>query len=161
MADAQMPGRIVPAENLHVTIRFYGSSSPAEVEQQTAAVAKAAGLVSGFATAAAGLRWMPKRQPHMLWLALEPSPHAERLHELLAPPAADERASAQQRFRPHITLLRGKRAFLPAALEKAAADLGELRFDRVALIRSHLHQAGARYEILSMHQLKQEPGAPA
>jgi len=137
-------GRIVPPENLHVTLAFLGSRPAGEVGAITRELAEA--------TAAAGpARFRPERYREtrsvgMIALA-DVGGAATALADDLG--ARLERIGAYRREgRPwlaHITVLRFRER---PRLAPPMPDLGEFRAVRSALYRSALGPGGARYEVL-------------
>ena len=150
---AGLPLRPVPPENLHITLRFYGNSDPGQIAGQCRRVAEAGRLVAGFSVSVRAACWMPRRTPKMLWLALAPSAPLSRLHQLQFAPEE----SRPRRFLPHVTLLRGRKCALPEAFSGAIEKLEDLAVESVALMKSHLHRSGARYEIVERSLLPAPP----
>jgi len=135
--------RLVPPENLHVTLAFLGHRPAEEV----------AGVVGALRDAAAGVappllragRYRETRSVGMLVLEDEggrATVLAERLAERL------ERLGVYERERrpwlPHVTVLRFRSA---PRLAPEPPDLGEVSPSEVALYHSVLRPTGAQYEI--------------
>lgn len=130
-------------ETLHLTLRFLGPATPAQLERLSPALAAAAAQCPVSTAAVAGLGTFPESgRPRVLWLGLDlPTP-------ILALQQACERAAEEagfapsdRPFRPHLTLARFReRAPRPRL---PPADLGESRLDTVVLYRSDLRPQGA------------------
>ena len=98
--------RLVRPEGAHLTLRFLGQASPAQVEALREPLARAAGACPPCEARVAGLGTFPERgSPRVLWLGLE-LPDA-----VLALQAACERAAVaagfareDRAFKPHLTL---------------------------------------------------------
>jgi 2'-5' RNA ligase len=142
--------RLVRPENAHLTLRFLGDTTPAQVEALRGSLARAAAACPACDVRVRGLGTFPDRgSPRVLWLGLElPEP-------LLALQAATERAAVAagfpregRAFAPHLTLgrwrERDRRPDLPAA------DLGPARVAALVLFRSELRPEGSRYTPLAL-----------
>ena len=143
--------RVLPAEQLHVTVVFLGNVADAAIGALAAEMASVTAREPAFALEVLHARPAPERRPRMLWAlvgASEPLVRLSRsLHEV-ARHAAPDRAKPLRGY-PHITLARYRRP-LPE-LEAMELPLAERRFDvtELHLIRSHLSPKSARYETVS------------
>jgi len=135
--------RWVPAEQVHLTLRFLGDSAPEALERLESDLADAARACSACDAPVRGLGMFPERGgPRVLWLAMElPAP-------VLSLQAACERAAvaagfpAERRgFRPHLTLGRWRGPARRPALPES--DLGTTRLDTLILFKSELTPQGA------------------
>jgi len=141
--------RIVPRENLHVTLAFLGS--------RPASDAAPIGAELGAAAAAAGpirLRVQRYRETRSVGMVV-----LEDLGGHAAPFALDvferlERLGVYERERrqwlPHVTVLRFRR---PQRLRPELPDLGELSPSGAAVYLSVLRPGGARYVVLESFAL--------
>lgn len=145
--------RLAPPEGAHLTLRFLGDTTPAQVEDLRGSLARAAAGCPACDVRVRGLGTFPDRgSPRVLWLGLElPEP-------VLALQAASERAAvaagfprADRAFAPHLTLgrwrERDRRPELPPA------DLGLARVEALVLFRSELRPEGARHTPLARFPL--------
>jgi 2'-5' RNA ligase len=130
-------------ETLHLTLRFLGAATPAQLERLGPALAAAAVRCPVSTAVVAGLGTFPERgRPRVLWLGLALP------REILALQQGCERAAEEagfapsaRPFRPHLTLARFReRAPRPRL---PPADLGQSRFDTLVLYRSDLRPQGA------------------
>jgi 2'-5' RNA ligase len=98
--------RLVRPEGIHLTLRFLGDTSPAQVETLRPRLAVAAAGCPPAEARVAGLGTFPERgSPRVLWLALEvPPPVLDLQHacERAARAAGFERE--ERPFRAHLTL---------------------------------------------------------
>ena len=141
---AAADARIVPPENLHVTLAFLGSRPRSEVAAILDALrAAAAGATPPTLSA---MRYRETRSVGMVVLDDEDD-RATRL-------AADvgERLAALGVYRPerrpwlpHVTVLRFRRA---PRLSPEPPDLGEVSPSEAALYTSSLRRSGAQYDVL-------------
>jgi 2'-5' RNA ligase len=132
-------------EGIHLTLRFLGSTSPAQVDRLGPALRAAAAHCAAAEVGVCGLGTFPERgSPRVFWLGLSlPEP-------LLECQEACERAAValgfpreQRPFRPHLTLGRWRdRARRP---ELPAADLGSTRMETLTLFWSEPRPGGSVY----------------
>ncbi len=158
LADLVPVGRVVPAENLHLTLVFLGEVDMSQLEalddEMQGVRAGPVALELGDWEALGGRH--PKvvalsaRGPEALQKAVEARVRAAGL------------APERRRFRPHVTLARLPRRMQPeqeARLARflgraAAPDVAPMAVDRIDLYQSHLGADGARYELLAEYPLR-------
>ena len=154
---AGQPGlRWLPADALHLTLRFFGNT-PADV------LAPLQDALAGIARAHAAcgcrldrLEYWPAAAPRAVVLTGPAAPALQALAEAL-----ETRARAlgfppeTRRFRPHVTLARHDGTPLPPP---PAAGPVDLAVDAVALVHSLVGSGGARYRPLASFPLA--PAAP-
>ena len=140
--------RLVPVENLHVTVLFLGTVAREATEQLAERLAQPAAREHPFTLTIGHALPGPPRRPYMLWAlvtASDPLLRVSRaMHEVARPLAPDQ--AKPLRGYAHVTLARGRghvRGIEAAAIEPAlpAFEVRELQ-----LLRSHLSPHGARYE---------------
>lgn len=147
---SEVPGvRWVREGALHLTLRFLGATTPANVDALAAALEGAARRCLPASASTTGLGLFPPRgAPRVVWLGLDlPS-------SLVDLQSACERASVEvglarerRRFRPHVTLGRFRgRASRP---ELTTPALPPARFEALTLFRSELRPGGAVYTPLA------------
>ena len=153
-------GRVVPRENLHLTLAFLGEAREDELEElhdalgalpRRQVVLRAAGLdLFGSATA-----------PRILHLAVADSPELTALQAGVVRGARKTGLELERRrFRPHVTLARFSRTARadPGALARFLADhagfgLPEMAAQSMGLYASMLRPDGAEYEALATYPL--------
>jgi RNA 2',3'-cyclic 3'-phosphodiesterase len=138
-------GRIVPRENLHVTLAFLGSR-PAEELAGIAEALRAASALAPPEIELQPLRYRETRTVGMIVLG-DPGGAATALAEDVQ--RRLEALGAHRRERrawlPHLTVLRFRR---PEGLRPHVANTCSIRVVRSALYRSSLGPGGARYDAL-------------
>jgi len=138
-------GRVVPREQLHVTLAFLGSRAAAEVEVITGALREAV-VAGGDPIALRPERWRETRSAGMLVLADcggGAGQLARRVHTGLE--ALGVYRPEARPWLPHITMLRFRtRPHLCPPLP----ETGTFVPSDAAAYLSRLHPAGARYEVL-------------
>lgn len=137
--------------SLHVTLCFLGAQPAAAVPEILEAVTRATAERGEAVLSAAEALWLPPRRPGVLAVRLEDEGGVlAGVQAALASAlvgggwyAAERRA-----YLPHVTVARVRRG--ARAETSRLPPLEPLRFrgERVALMRSHLSPAGARYERL-------------
>jgi 2'-5' RNA ligase len=147
--------RPVPADNLHVTLKFLGDTAEGQLPQVGAVVKRALEGQAAIFVKLSGLGAFPDaRRPTVLWIGLDEAQTlcriASDLDRELAPLgfAPDRRA-----FQAHLTLLRIKSRppdeFFSLLAEESATDFGMVRIDEVEFLQSELTRAGSRYTRLA------------
>ena len=156
LGSLDMPGKPVPPENWHITLRFLGWTDDVALDRLLAALDEAdLGRTFDMMLGEMGAFPRPKSAT-VIWLAV--SEGLTRLEELAA--AAEEAAQSagfgpeDRPFRAHLTLSRVRPAEDASGLLDSfpGADLG-WRCGSVVVYRSHLGRGGARYEPLETFPL--------
>ena len=148
-------GRVVPEENLHLTLAFLGDIG--EAAAMAAAEGLAALTMPPVPLELAGLDVFGGRRPAVLVIRAAGA-GLERLHDKVA--RAVRRAGVtlpRERFRPHVTIARFRREMSPrdqARLGEFLALNGTFALDpepadTVTLYRSHLREEGVIHEPLA------------
>ena len=156
----------VPAENLHLTLKFLGHQPDDRLAEAVLALGGAGAASAPFRVALHGVGAFPgMERPRILWVGV-----AEGALELRALQgrvdlalqrvgfAADDRP-----WHPHLTIgrvfdpRRWRRDTSPAMREAiaraASGGFGTLTVPRIALMRSDLSRSGARYSVLESVEL--------
>jgi 2'-5' RNA ligase len=144
---------LVRPEGIHLTLRFLGTTSPAQIETLRPLLAAAASACPPGEAPVASLGTFPERgSPRVLWLGLEVPPtihDLQRACERAARKAGFERE--ERPFKAHLTLGRWRdRAAHP---ELPPADLGPTRLETLVLFKSDLRPGGAVYTPLERFAL--------
>ena len=142
-------GRLVPAQNLHLTVLYLGEVLPQQRQlmEEVAAAIK----LDSFILNLEGLGYW--RKPQVLWLGVRETPQAlASLVQLLRQGAVDCGIKLDQRpYKPHLTLAR-KVGREPERLDFPPR---EWRVGQFVLVRSHLTPAGAEYEVVQRWLLRE------
>jgi len=143
-AAALPRGRVVPPENLHVTLAFLGGRPAAEVPT-IAAELRAASAAAGRIE----LRPLRYRETRSVGMVVLDDVHGSAGHLALDLFDRLEQLGVYERERrpwlPHVTVLRFRR---PPRLRPEVPDLGELSPSGAAVYHSVLRSGGAQYEVL-------------
>jgi len=146
--------RGIPPKNWHLTIHFFGTLKPSEIDTLKVPLAKTCQLVKPFKLTANDFGAFPSdRNPQILWLGLRGELDAlsglkqgiDRVLETLGF-AVEKRA-----FKAHVTVARAKkrRTEFPAAMRQCVfSELFEVKVSDLVLFRSILSSEGAHYERL-------------
>lgn len=148
----------VPAQNLHVTLQFLGGQSEERLAAAEAALDDAAACSAPIDVTFHGIGAFPGiERPRILWIGLAQGALEARALQarITAALAAQGFPTEDRSWHPHLTIgrvydeRRWRREAGPAlrsALAHAATtSFGTLRVAEVALMRSDLSPAGARY----------------
>ena len=151
----------VPAQNLHVTLKFLGERSDVQLAEVVEAMNDAAKSHQAFTLRLHGLGAFPgMERPRILWIGAAEGASAARALQAQIESALDRRGFAREdrAWHPHLTIgrvfdeRRWRREAGPPVREAIAAaarrSFGELAVARVVLMRSDLSPRGARYSEL-------------
>jgi 2'-5' RNA ligase len=151
----------VPAQNLHLTLKFLGNQSPERLEEVTEALRAAAAGQPPFTVTFHGVGAFPGiERPRILWVGLAHGAVEARTLQERVEQALEQRGVPREGrpWHPHLTVgrvfddRRWRREASPSlrtALAQAAArEFGSLTVTHIALMRSDLSPAGARYSEL-------------
>jgi RNA 2',3'-cyclic 3'-phosphodiesterase len=150
--------RWVTPENIHLTLKFLGEISPANVEMLTQTLKAEASQTPGFEIKMATLGAFPNpRRPRILWVGLTAPETLSRLqHGLETATARLGYPPEDKPFSPHLTIGRVRDQIsaeelqaLRAALEnKNIGALGTFTAQAVQLYKSDLQPGGSIYTCL-------------
>jgi RNA 2',3'-cyclic 3'-phosphodiesterase len=151
----------VPAENLHLTLKFLGPQTDERIEAAALALEEAAAPTPRFDLALHGLGAFPgMERPRIVWVGVAEGALALRALQSQVETSFERRGFGREErpWHPHLTIgrvfdpRRWRRDADPALLESIArlalTRFGTLAVSRVALMRSDLHPKGARYSEL-------------
>ncbi|WP_306152709.1 RNA 2',3'-cyclic phosphodiesterase [Roseovarius sp. MMSF_3281] len=153
-------GRVVPPENLHVTLAFLGDLEPGMAEEVRAALCEveAPPVILDMR----GVDVFGGDDPRMVFAGVEPDPALKALRDKVYAAARGVGLElSRKRFRPHVTLSRFSRRMPQFELDRLGSFLeahGAFRLEPVevsqfGLYRSILSQEGPRYEELALYDL--------
>jgi 2'-5' RNA ligase len=147
--------RWVPRENLHVTLKFLGSTWPRLVDWVPGRVETAAAGVPPFRARLRGVGSFPSaKRGRALWAAFEEQEDIASLAAAIEAALAEEFPTEKRPFHPHLTVARSDPPLrLPAAYTATELGSDEWEVDHVVLFRSHLGRPGPRYEPLARFPL--------
>lgn len=152
----RLPGRVVPAENWHITLRFLGRTDEVAFDRLLGAL-DVSELGSSFDVGLGELGAFPRAwSATVLWLAVTHG--GERLEELAAEVEEGSQTAGftpeDRPFRPHLTLSRVRPPEDVSALIDGFSGVGTVwRCRSVVVYRSHPGRGGARYEPLETFPL--------
>ena len=157
LLPANLPGKVVPPQNWHFTLRFLGSTTAA-VRDDIIARLQAATCGQSFTVRFSELGAFPHpRRARILWLGIDEG--AERMKQLAAIAEASARgagfAAELKEFKPHLTLSRIEPPVSVKTLVSSKIKLGmRMPVNSVVVFRSRLGGGGpARYEELARFDL--------
>ena len=145
----EIPGVVVPVENLHLTFRFVGDIDPVSFDRLLAALSEST-LPAPFRIQLGGLGAFPKaRRASVLWLDLfDPAGGLGEIHAAVEDSCEEAGLGREDRpFRPHVTLSRIRPPVDVRSLidSTPAVDLSSA-VDELVVLRSHLGRGVPRYE---------------
>jgi 2'-5' RNA ligase len=151
----KLPIRWVPVENIHLTLKFLGDVSDANLEMLTKILTGIVAAHRSFEISAGGLGAFPKiHQPRVIWIGLEVPPELITIQHMLELETGRLGYTREERpFSPHLTMGRVSRNASVAetqaigkVLETTKVGfLGATRVKFICLYRSDLNPTGAVY----------------
>jgi 2'-5' RNA ligase len=147
----------LPADKLHLTVKFIGERPPDAVDALAAAAARVASRHEPLLLEVGRFGAFPsQRRPRVLWLGVRPDPRLELLHHDVELACAELGLPVEGRpFRPHLTLGRVRAAGPPVdprVLALAARGVHfrvEVTVDSLDLMLSEPAHGGTRYTPLA------------
>ncbi|MBW7919957.1 MAG: RNA 2',3'-cyclic phosphodiesterase [Anaerolineales bacterium] len=156
--------RWVPVENMHLTLKFIGDVSPAQLDALAQMTTAEAAACAPFSMEVGGLGSFPTpRRARVIWIGIHAPAALTSLQRGLESAAARLGCEAEERpFSPHLTIGRvkqpvsaGDRQKVHAALEETRlGPLGRADVTAVHLFKSDLKPSGAEYTCLFSAPLK-------
>jgi len=156
--------RWVAAEHLHLTLKFLGDVSPANVERLTQMLRSEAELVQAFEMRVYGIGAFPgSKRPRVLFIRIQAPAELEALYRGIESACARLGYVSESRdFSPHLTIGRLRQDIPAAGQQKIRTELantvidslGIARVDSVHLYKSDLKPNGSVYTKLFSAPLK-------
>ena len=159
----------VPANNLHLTLRFLGDQTEEQLAEAVPALEEAASGVPTFTLSLKGLGAFPGLDhPRTLWVGVSDGVRdVQRLQARVAGALARRGTPTEDRaWQAHVTIGRvtderrsrreGMQELRAAVMRGATAPLGTLPVNTIALMRSDLSRSGARYTGIASVALSSE-----
>ncbi len=151
--------RLVPEENLHMTLRFLGETTLEKADAVASALSRATASLSGFALGFRGLGVFPNaRRARVLWVGTTDAPK-----ELFALQSTIERAARERgfeaergRFHPHLTVARFRdppREIGTILQDSEERDFGSTSVGAFVLYESTTSPEGSSYRLLQSFPL--------
>jgi 2'-5' RNA ligase len=147
--------RWVPPRNMHLTLKFFGDVSPANLERLAEALRTEAAVHSVFPVSVGGLGAFPNpRRARILWIGLEAPPALPALQRALEAAAALVGYAPEDRnFSPHLTIGRVGQSVTAGDLQKIRTQLeatkvgpfGTFQVESVDIFKSDLQPGGSVY----------------
>ena len=147
--------RWVAPQNVHLTLKFLGDVSPANLEQLAGTLKVEAASHEMFSMSVGGLGAFPNpRRARVIWIGLDAPPALAALQRGVDAAAAQLGYPREERpFSPHLTIGRVTQTASPSdvqllrsALESAQVDiLGNVRVAAIHIFKSDLRSGGSVY----------------
>ena len=156
--------RWVPQANVHLTLKFLGDVSPANLERVAEALRLESSQYAAFTMTVGGFGAFPtSRRARVIWIGLQAPPALSALQRGVESVAARQGYPPEERpFSPHLTIGRvsqnlstAEQARVRTALEAAqVGELGQVAVEAVHIFKSDLQPAGSIYTLLYTIPLK-------
>lgn len=151
----RLPGRAVPTENWHLTLRFLGATDADRHRRLAAGLRTIAMPAFELSLAALGAFPRPARA-NVLWIGVGDGPAELRMLAAAVDSVAVTAgfAAESMAYSPHLTLSRLRPpADVRPFVERTPAFGGRMAVDEFALFRTHLRSPTPRYEIVERFPL--------
>ena len=159
----------VPPHNLHLTLRFLGDQTEAQLAEVVPALEEAASGVPTFTLSLRGLGAFPGLDhPRTLWVGISDGvQEVQRLQARVAETLERRGVPIEARaWQPHVTIGRvtddkrwrreGMAELRSSIIRGGATALGTMGVNSIALMRSDLYTSGARYTGIASMPLSSE-----
>jgi len=156
--------RWVLPQNVHLTLKFLGDASPANLEMLAQAIKTEASQHLAFSISIGGLGVFPNpKRPRVIWIGVEAPAELQSLQRGIEAAAARLGYAPENRsFSPHLTIGRvnqnvsmAEAQKIRAALEQThVGALGTTMVDAIHIFKSDLQPAGAVYTLLYAAQFR-------
>ncbi|GAB4417032.1 MAG: RNA 2',3'-cyclic phosphodiesterase [Thermodesulfovibrionales bacterium] len=152
--------RWVPVQNLHITLKFLGNTPEDLLQKIEEKLSRASAYCKPFDVKLCSVGVFPdEKRPRVIWIDLLDSDELVRLQEGIENSMVDLGFEKEGRpFSPHLTIgrirsLKGRDSLLRAIRTLKDREFGNIRVDRVSLMRSELKPTGAQYTIMAEFKL--------
>lgn len=157
LRECGRPVRVIPGDQMHLTLSFLGDVELNQLPEITAALEQVVSRATSIEAQMQGLGVFPNlANPRVVWAGLEPVDPIRELADDLAGELEKAGFPREGRaFRPHVTVARVK-GDAPDSLrivldENRKTDFGPLLIDSLVLYQSELGRGGPQYTSLSEH----------
>lgn len=157
--------RWVPANNMHLTLKFLGDVSIGNVEALAGMLRNEAARHASFDLTVGSLGAFPNlHRPRVIWVGVKAPSKLAALQKAIEAETRQLGYPTEDRpFSPHLTLGRITQNARPEEVTQVArvveelqvGELGQVHVNRLDLFRSDLHPSGSIYTSLYNFQLKQ------
>ena len=152
--DLDIPGKVAPVENWHLTLRFLGKVDQVTYERFLVGLQRIEEQAS-FPISVDRFGAFPRaKRATVVWAGIDRGEsELSKLNEIAEDAAVGAGLTAEERpFHPHITLARVRPPMDVRWLEQEPVDV-RWECDRVVVFQSHLGAGPARYEPLETFEL--------
>ncbi|MBI3599232.1 MAG: RNA 2',3'-cyclic phosphodiesterase [Nitrospinae bacterium] len=162
LKTVETPVSWVRPQSIHLTLKFLGNISEAQIQDIGNCISTAANGINPFTVNIRGTGVFPNlNYPRVIWLGLEDKTDSLfRLQKGIDGCLSKIGFEAEERgFTPHLTVgriksLRGKNQLIRTIHIYRDIEAGEIAVDKINLMRSQLNPAGAIYTVLEEIKLQ-------
>jgi RNA 2',3'-cyclic 3'-phosphodiesterase len=162
--------RWIPAQNLHLTLKFLGNIAASHVDFLKQLLSQTAESHAAFDLRIGGIGSFPNsKMPRVLWAGIHAPAELASLQKSIEAGATRLGYERDARpFSPHLTLGRVRQGMDPASLQKVRialegiqiGNIGSARIEHVHLYKSELHSSGSVYTKLFSAKLNKKVREP-
>ncbi|MGD0883533.1 MAG: RNA 2',3'-cyclic phosphodiesterase [Thermodesulfovibrionales bacterium] len=153
----------VPAENVHITVKFLGDVAEDALPAIEEALSKVSASQRSFTVKLSGTGFFPdKRRPRVLWIDIQEYQGLRELQDLVEESLISLGLKKETKnFSPHLTIGRVRTTKNLSSLVEAmetlkGRDFGNIEVRLLSLMKSELKPTGAEYKTLAEFNLKGE-----
>lgn len=151
----------VKPENFHLTLKFIGKTSEAQIFQVKESLTEIAARLFPFSYQLKGIGYFGlKKEPHVVWVGVEGGDNLKYLQKLIDRSMVDFGFEAEKMdYKPHLTLARIKSLSDVATFHKTILPFQDKHFQEelvqgITFFESRLTQEGAVYLPIAEYNLK-------
>jgi 2'-5' RNA ligase len=153
----------VPEENLHITLKFLGDAADESLQKVKEVLDRTSKHHGPFEVKPLGVGVFPdRRRPRVVWIDLLHADALKTLQEEVEISLISVGFKREdRRFSPHLTIgrirtLGDRDAFIGAIETLREKDFGNIRVNKISLMKSELKTSGAQYSIVTEFPLNKE-----
>lgn len=153
----------VPAENLHITLKFLGHIPEETIEKVKERLYNIVFSFKPFRLRFNGMGFFPdKKRPRVIWINISDSDVLKILQEAIEEKLKEIGFAKEERgFSPHLTIgrirsLRDRERLVELVETIKDREFGIIDVDRVSLMKSDLRPGGAQYSVIAEFLMKRD-----
>ncbi|HOK79273.1 MAG TPA: RNA 2',3'-cyclic phosphodiesterase [bacterium] len=147
--------KVVPAKNLHITLRFLGNIDEEKYQEFLFNLENAFNSLTPFYVDIQGIGFFPnKKHIRVIWAGVENHPSLSLIHDIVENAATKIGLPPDNKFHAHVTVGRTRSQITLHLVQELEAKFqnkrwGKIKVDHITIFESVLHQTGPEYKELA------------